>query len=308
MHNFRAVFESNIFVFKENVKILVNQTIEKVWLQEIKNADMDPILEKKQTKKECNEISEIEELDEDIYQSNVVSRPSIEKTNRIQYKLKSFRQDSDSELSDTQSANSHVDLSSESSRKVETNYLEEKTIATQLVDRKKRSVLEMQRDQIDKKASFGLKLKDNADLKPSIENNLYRKGSLKVKPSTGLISQIAFKRHSLLIPGAESKLKDLSDMITAQQKKEKVVNTEPNKIGSIANLSNNSICKYKLNSKAGGPDDLKTVQRNETKFAINKVDKGFKDASTERKVLKLKDLVRKPTTSQRESKTEVEKV
>lgn len=280
------MFESNIFVFKENLKILMAHTVDHIWQNEIRNADIDTMVIKELNKGDCAEIVEV---DEDGYYSNVISKPSMDKMSPLANKLKSFTEISGSEISNTRSMASHIDLDSHYAA-TEKNGSEGNSNKKIAVNRWKENTMQKLKESIDKKFGFGSRLKDN---RKNIESNIQRRGSLKAKPISSIVTHTPPpKKHSLLSFNTDLKAKDCAETGLYYHKKDKTSVTDHQKNIKL-NSSTNKISKVTLYKKPFGMEEVKTTQKTEVPLQPLKIDKGVKETPTERRVPKFHEIVRK---------------
>ena len=287
MRDFKSVYESNLFVFKENLKVLVSQTIEYIWQQEIKNSNFNSF-----TNQEMNNggFSEIIEVDEDVYHSNLVSKISIDKISQRNNKLKSFTENSNSVISNTQSIASHVDLDSDNAIAPENNVIEENNSSRPVIDRLKAYNTQKLKNVINNKSNWANKGKDMIEGK-NLTESIKRRQSMKSKPINGISPQIPLKKHSLISFSNDHKFKDFNDVISNNKKKDKSLVVESLK--SIKQNGNTIVKdnKVKTSKNTNGWDDIKTAYKTESRLHPIKFDKVVKEVPTERRANKIKEIM-----------------
>lgn len=95
-NNIKRLLKNNLFIFKENLKLIINQSVEEFFNLFIENEEIDFLIENEFFKKKgfLKKFDTIEEIDELNYKSNstVMSSPRIRKGFEVQKSSKYFMQ------------------------------------------------------------------------------------------------------------------------------------------------------------------------------------------------------------------------
>ena len=74
----RRLLETNLFIFKENLKLILFNSVDQIWNDSMQHKKLDQFIIKEINR---GSFAEIIEVDEDKYMSNVISKRSIDKCN-----------------------------------------------------------------------------------------------------------------------------------------------------------------------------------------------------------------------------------